>query len=144
MTTGKGNAWITAYLQLLFNATTAANVAQNASSSPIASIYVSLHTAAPGATGTQATSEAAYTSYARVAVVRTSSGWTVSGQTVTPVNPITFPTATGGSETETYFGLGSLASGAGELFYWGPLTPSITVTNGVTPILTTASMAQEQ
>lgn len=41
------------------------------------SLYVSLHTADPGAGGNQTTSECAYTGYARVAVSRTS-GWTVA------------------------------------------------------------------
>lgn len=42
------------------------------------SLYVSLHTADPGATGNQTTNECAYTSYARVAVARTGAAWTVS------------------------------------------------------------------
>jgi len=41
-------------------------------------LYVSLHTASPDAADIQTTSEADYTSYARVAVVRSASGWTVA------------------------------------------------------------------
>src|SRR6202000_2694192 len=96
-------------------------------------------TASPGAGGSQTTSEAAYTGYARVAVARTSSGFTVSGANVTLTSQVNFPAATGGSETETYFSVGTASSGAGEVLYFGPITPSIIVSNGVTPQLTTAT-----
>ena len=39
--------------------------------------YLSLHTGDPGEAGDQTTSEATYTSYARVAVLRTSAGWNI-------------------------------------------------------------------
>lgn len=140
---GKGNTWSADILALIFQAVTAANIAQNASSSPITNIYVSLHTANPGAGGSQTTSEAAYTSYARVGVVRTSSGWALTGQSISPVSNISFPAATGGSETETFFGVGTASSGAGVLLYSGTITPNIVVSNGVTPILTTGSTITE-
>lgn len=41
-------------------------------------LYVSLHTSDPGAGGSQTTNEATYTSYARVAVTRDGTAWTVS------------------------------------------------------------------
>lgn len=141
---GKSNVASNALLNLIFQATTWANVAENASSSPITNIYASLHTANPGAGGNQSTSEAAYSGYARVAVVRTSSGWTTAtSETLSPVAPISFPAATGGAETETYAALGTAASGAGEILYSGPISPTIAVANGVTPILTTATTVSE-
>lgn len=140
---GKGNTWSADILGLLFNATAVANIADNAASSPLTNLYVSLHTANPGAGGSQTTSEAAYTSYARVAVARSGSGWTLSGQTISPVANITFPTATGGSETETFFGIGTASSGAGVLLYSGSISPSIVVTNGIQPVVTTASTIVE-
>jgi len=136
--TGTGSTFANDLLQLLFEGNTIANVAQNASSSPITNIYVSLHTADPTG-GNQSTSEAAYTGYARVGVARSSSGWTVSSNTVVPVSAITFPAATGGSETEAYAGLGSSSSGAGLLFFGGALNTTIAVSNGVTPSLTSGS-----
>lgn len=132
-------------LLLIFNATAIANIADNAATSPITSLYVSLHTADPtttagaGTVNTQNASEAAYTSYARVAVARTSGGWTVSTNTVVPVATISFPAATGGTETETYAGIGKSSSGATLLFFAGAISPTIAVSNGVTPQLTTAS-----
>ena len=140
---GKNNTASAAILALIFNATTWTSVAINATSSPLANLYVSLHTADPTASGSQTSSEVAYTSYARVAVARTSSGWSVSGQTVTPVAAITFPAGTGGSGTATNFGIGSASSGAGSLFYEGTISPSIVTGNGITPQLTTASSISE-
>ncbi len=130
-------------LKLIFNATAIANIADNAAASPLTNIYVSLHTATTAVGGSQTTNEAAYTSYARVAVARTTGGWTVTGASVSPVATISFPAATGGSETETYWAVGTLASGAGKVLYFGTITPTIAVTSGVTPQLTTASAVTE-
>jgi hypothetical protein len=140
----KGNTFINDLLKLIFNATAIANIADNAATSPFTNLYVSLHTANPGAGGSQTTSEAAYTSYARVAVARTTGGWTAaSAQSTSPVATISFPAATGGTETETYFGIGTASSGAGKLLYSGTVTPNISVSSGVTPQLTTATTVTE-
>ena len=142
----KGNTFINDLLKLIFNATAIANIADNASASPLTNLYVSLHTANPAASGNQTTSEAAYTSYARVAVARTSGGWTVTSQTVNPAATISFPQATGGSETETYFMIGTASSGTGKQLYSGQITtPSggIVVSNTVIPELTTSTSVTE-
>lgn len=139
----KSNALENALLLILFNATTFANVAINATASPITDIYASLHTADPGEAGDQTTSESAYTSYARVAVARTSGGWTVTANSVSPVASITFPAGTGGSGTVTHFGVGKSVSGAGVLFYSGTVTPNIVTGSGVTPSLTVATAITE-
>ena len=139
MAGGIGSIFGDDLLKLILNATAIANVADNAASSPLTNLYLSLHTSDPGTSGNQTTNEAAYTSYARVAVARTSGGWTVTGLNAVLTSPITFPTATGGSETETYFGLGSASSGTGKLFGRGTITPGIAVTNTVTPQLTTGT-----
>jgi hypothetical protein len=139
----KSNTFENDWLKLIFNATAIANLADNAASSPLTNLYVSLHTADPGEAGNQSTSEVAYTSYARVAVARTSGGWTVTANSVSPVANIDFPAATGGSGTITYFGVGSASSGSGVLYYSGTVTPSISVSSGVTPRLTTASTITE-
>jgi hypothetical protein len=143
MAGGKSSAFENDWLKLVFNAIGIANIADNAASAPLTSIYVSLHTADPGVGGTQTTSEAAYTSYARVAVARTSAGWTVTGSSVSPAVTISFPTATGGSETETWAVAGTASTGAGKILYRGPITPGIAVSNGVTPQLTTTSALTE-
>jgi hypothetical protein len=139
----KSNAFENSLLKLIFNATAIANLADNAASSPLTSLYVSLHTADPGEAGDQSTSEATYTGYARVAVLRTSGGWTVTNNSVSPVANIDFANCTAGTNTITYFGVGTAASGAGVLYYSGTVSPSISVSSGVTPRLTTASTITE-
>lgn len=126
-------------LDLYFSATTWANYAINASSSPETNIVVSGHTADPGDTGTGTTSELAYTSYARVNVAR-SNGWNAaSSGSVSPAASITFPAGAGGSGTMTHFATGKSGGGATVLGFIGTVTPNIVCGNGVTPSLTTAT-----
>jgi hypothetical protein len=139
----KANQFENDLLLLIFNATAIANIADNASSSPLTNLYVSLHTGDPGEAGSQTTNECAYTSYARVAVARTAGGWTVTANSVSPASAITFPAATGGSETATYFAVGTASSGAGKILYSGTVTPNIVISSGVTPQLTTATAVTE-
>jgi hypothetical protein len=140
---GKSSTFDNDLLKLILNGTAIANIADNAASSPLTNLYVSLHTADPGAGGNQNTSEAAYTSYARQAVSRTSSGFTVSGATATLTSAVIFPAATGGSETETWAAVGTASTGPGKILYRGPITPSLTVSTGVSPQLTTGTALTE-
>ena len=127
-------------LKLIFQNTAWANVGTAGGlqpSSSAGSFYISLHTANPGQTGNQTTSEAAYTNYARVAVARSSGGWTITGSNPTTSEnaaAITFPQSGSGPEVETYFAVG-LQSGAtaGEITWYGALTSSLTVNNLITP-----------
>jgi hypothetical protein len=102
-------------------------------SSAAGSLYLSLHTADPGEVGTQATSEVAYTSYARVGVTRDGAGFTVTANAVALTANQDFPEGTGGSGTAAFWGIGTSASGAGKLLYKGALTPSIVCGTGVIP-----------
>jgi len=86
------------------------------------SFWVSLHTADPGETGAQSTSEATYTGYARVAVSRSFSGWVVSGSDVFNSASVTFPAPTAGSSTIIYWGIGTGSAGTGQLLYRGPIS----------------------
>jgi hypothetical protein len=139
----KSNAYETDLLGLLFNATAIANVADNAAASPLTNLFVSLHTADPGEAGTQTTSEATYTSYARVSVARTAGGWTVAAGSVSPVATISFPACTAGTNTITHFAVGAATSGGSKIFYSGTVTPNISVSVGVTPQLATSSTVTE-
>lgn len=132
---GKSNAWESASQKHLFQNLDVANVgdATGLRGSTVAgSLYISLHTGDPDETGTQATSEATYTSYARVAVARSAAQWPESAGTISNANAITFPTCTGGSNTVTHFGVGTDSSGAGTLLYSGALTASLDVSSGIT------------
>lgn len=129
----KTNSAENSIIDLIFNATAWANVADNAGTSPLTNLYVSLHTSDPGEAGNQTTNECAYTSYARVAVARNSGGWTVSGNQASNTAAVTWPAATGGSETATHFGIGSASSGTGVLYYSGALSSSLAISSGITP-----------
>ncbi len=117
---------------LIWTATAIADIADNDATSPITNIQIGLHTADP-TTGNQTTSESAYTSYARVAVARTTGGWTDTAGVVANDAAITFPACTGGSSTVTHVSNGTASSGAGVLIVAGALTASLAVSNGITP-----------
>lgn len=141
----KSNTFENDWLKLIFNGTAIANLADNAAAAPLTSLYLALHTADPGEAGTQDTSEAAYTGYARVAVARTAGGWTVTANSVSPVAPIEFGEMTGGvGGVATYATIGTAASGVGKVLYRGALTPAITYALGVIPRLKTTSAITEE
>lgn len=128
-----------AILDIIFSASTWTGYAINATSSPETNIPCALHTADPGDTGTQSTSEATYTSYSRPNVAR-STGWNAaSSGSVSPAATIGFPAGTGGSGTVTHFSTGKSGGGASAILFSGTCTPNIVTGNGVTPQLTTAT-----
>lgn len=140
---GKNLGWANDFLELVFNATAIPNIADNAATSPLTNLYISLHTADPGGLGDQTTSEITYTSYARVAVARTSGGFIITSTSVSPASAINFPMGTGGTGVATHFGIGSASTGTGRLLYTGTITPTITCGSGIQPQLTTASTVTE-
>ncbi len=95
--------------------------------SPGASVYVALHTADPTDAGTG--TEASYTNYARVAVT----AWDAPGtsRATQNTNAISFATP-GSSQTVTHIGIwDNGTTGAGNLLFYGALTTSKTLQNGV-------------
>ena len=96
-------------------------------------LYIALHTADPGEAGTQTTSEATYTSYARVTVARTSGGFTVAGNQASNTALVQFPQCTGGTNTITHVSVGTASSGAGQILYSGALTSSLSISSGIQP-----------
>ncbi len=150
MATGKGNTFINDYLKLLLNGTTITGIAVNDTGTPLTNLFLSLHTGTLSATSLQNTTEAAYTGYDRVAVARTTGGFTAaSAQSSALVATASFNPATAGSETETYAmlgtdsGGGSPGSSPGKNLYWGAISPTLAVSAGVTPQLTTATTISE-
>ena len=129
----KANGFENDVLMITFNKTLAAHLGALATSGN-ANVYLALHTADPGETGSQTTSECAYGAYARVAVTRNSdaSGWTVSGNQATNTAVANFPECTSGTETVTHFSIGTVSSGAGQILYKGALTASRSVSAGIT------------
>ena len=111
---------------------------------PLTNVYVALHTADPTDSGAPTASEATYTGYARVAVARTSGGWTcaTSTGTTTAKNAatVTFGACTAGSNTITHASIVSTASGAGVIIASGALSASLAVSAGITPSFATNAL----
>jgi len=130
-------------VKLLFNGTGISNIADNAATSPATVLWLALHSADPGEAGTQTTSEVAYTGYARVSVARTSAGWAVSGNQASLVAAAVFPACTAGSATAGFWSIGTAQTGAGKVLYSGTISPTISISNGVTPQLNAGTNVTE-
>jgi hypothetical protein len=118
------NTTQTNIVKLLFQAVGWANIADNTATSPATVLYISLHNADPGEAGNQGTNETTYTNYARVAVARSSGGFTVSGTSPAVVSnggAVNFPQCGITGDTLTHFGVGLASSGAGTLIGSGPV-----------------------
>ena len=139
----KGDTFENDLLKLIFNGTAIANLADNAATSPLTNLFVALHTADPGETGNQSTNEVSYTGYARATVARTSGGWTITANSVSPTANIDFGACTAGTATATHASVGVAVSGATKLLYSGALSPTISISAGVTPRIPTGSTITE-
>lgn len=134
----------TALLQLYFNNDAVANIGDVGGlqpSSTAGNLYVSLHTADPGEAGNQSTSEATYTGYARVAVARSSAGWTVSGNSVSNTALVQFGLCSAGSSVVTHFAIGTASSGAGSILLSGALSSTLSVNVGIQPQFSAGQLA---
>ena len=130
----KGTTTCNNVLRLIFNATNWANVADNAASSPLTNLFLSLHTADPGVGGSQTTNETSYTNYARVSVARTTAGWTAATTAQTEnVALLQFPQCGATGATVTHVAIGTLTSGAGTILYSGALNSPLSVANLIQP-----------
>jgi hypothetical protein len=131
-------------LQLIFNNVAWADIGNVAGLQPsgvAGNLYVALHTADPGAAGTQATSEISYTGYARVAVARVAGAWAIAGNQVSNNATTQFGEMTAGAGgSVTYFSVGSGSSGATEILASGQLTSPRAVSNGITPLFNAGSL----
>lgn len=104
-------------------------------------LYMHLHTADPGEGGTSSTTEAAYTSYARVTTLRDNTAWTICDADGTPnangsafknAADVVFPECSGVADSESITH-GSICTNSGQILYSGALTASILITNLTTP-----------
>lgn len=93
--------------------------------------YLSLHTASPGVGGSQTTSEATFTSYARQPIARDATGLDVSGAEISNDDLIQFPKCTGGTSDATHFGIGRSLSGAGTLLIFGSLSSTLNIADQI-------------
>lgn len=144
---GKSDAFEYNFLRQVFNGTAITNISATGGTTLI---WAALLTADPGDAGSTA-AEGIGAQYARTSVQRSTSGWSVTSGTsntdasVSPVASITFPQNTSTSTgTYTYFSVyPSSNSTAADMLYGGTISPSINVSQNVTPSLTTASSITE-
>ena len=137
-------------LLLIFNNTDIATVGDatglRGSTTP-GSLYLSLHTSDPGdAVTNPTTTETTYTGYARVAVARSTSGWTVTGNSVSPAADVDFGECTaapGGALSHFAVTGGTTGTGDQLVLYSGTLTPNITMATGVIPRIKSTSTITE-
>lgn len=121
-------------LALIFNATAWTDIAENDNTVPLSNLYISLHTDTPGVGGNQTTNEATYGAYARIAVVRTTSGWEVpAAGSTSNAAIITFDECISSSNSITHVAIGKAGSAAGLVLYAGALTAPRTVSTGIQP-----------
>jgi hypothetical protein len=124
-------------LKLYFQAVDIANIADDTLTTPATKIYLSFHTASPGIAGNQTTNECDYTGHTRVELNRNDTDWTVTNNECKPAAAVNGGPCTGGTNTATHWGIGRSASGAGTLDFFGELSAPISISNGITPQLTT-------
>lgn len=137
-------------LLLIFNNTAIAGIGDGpgilGSATP-GDLYAAMHTTpGPEDTGTAITNETAYTGYLRVAIARASGagGFTVTGSSVSNFDDQTFGECTALPGTDlTHFSFVDTSSGAGEVLYWGTLTPNIAMAIGVKPQLKNTTTVTE-
>ena len=143
----KSNTFENDLMKLIFNNVDIANVGDAGGlrgSASAGSLWWSLHTADPGEAGTAITNETAYTGYARVVAARSTSAFTVTNNSVSPVANVDFGECTSNAGSPlTHFGIVSTSGGAGKLLYSGTLTPNITMAVGVIPRIKTTSTITE-
>lgn len=125
----KGDTTESEIIALIFNKTLPSYLGA-LSSTGDANLYLALHTADPGESGTQSTSEISYGDYARVTVARTAGGWTCSGNQASNTAIVQFAEATSGSATATYVSIG--LSG-GQILYSGQLNAPRAISTGIRP-----------
>ena len=97
-----------------------------------ANFWVALHTADPGEAGTAVTSEAAYGSYARVSVSRTT-GFTITGNQVSNAAQVQFPQSTSAGSGVTHWSVVTTSSGAGQIIMRGALSSAVPTSIGIQP-----------
>ena len=146
---GKGGAFANSMLKLNLQGVGIASIADNTATSPATVLCVALHTADPGAGGTQSSATKRPIPATRASRCRApSAGWVVTGSTANPASALTFPAASSGTETETWFSIaiptgGTTCTGALVIMYRGSITPPLTITGGVSPQLTTGTAINE-
>lgn len=129
----KSNTQETGYLKLLYQNIALANIGDAGGLQPSAtagSFFIALYLSDP--TDADTGTEASYTDYARIAVVRSAVGWTITDNVISNAAIVTFPTNAGVTNTITHIGTRTALAG-GDLVHHGALTAPLVVANGNIP-----------
>lgn len=132
MPSGKSQYFVSKFLNQTFNA---------AAYSFPTTLYAALWTSSLTAASTGSSSgEASYGSYSRVAITANTTNFPTSsaGAAISNGTAVTFPTATSGPQTVTYFALLDAATN-GNILYWGSIT-STTISSGDTAQIVIGSL----
>lgn len=123
-------------IKLLLTRAPIANIADDAVTAPLTSLFLGLHTADPGPAGTQETAAVVYTGSARIAVARLAGNWTITNNVARPAARLEFPEMTGGTESlATWLTIGTSLTGPGKVLLRGRLSPDIQLRLGVIPAI---------
>lgn len=120
---------------LMYRAAAWANVADNAASAPLTSVYLCLHTGdLTAATGLQSENEVAYTNWARKQTSRSATDWAApSGGSLSNATLQQFPQCGVTGATASHVSTGIGASGSTAAWHYGALNSSLAIANGITP-----------
>lgn len=131
----KATAICNSIVGLMYRAAAWANVADNAASSPVTSVYLALHTGnLTAATGAQNENEVAYTDYARKSTSRSATDWAApSGGSTSNATLQQFPACGVTGATASHVSTGVGASGATAVWHFGALNSSLAIALGITP-----------
>lgn len=127
----KTNSFEDEILKLFFQGVAITGIADNDSGAPLTNLYVAACSADPGEAATAESAEIAYTGYARVAVARSTAGWTVTTGSASNAAAVKFPRCNGGSATVTHLAVTDAASGSGRAFYTSAIDSPATITDGI-------------
>jgi len=129
---GKSTAGANNILNLICRAVAWANMADNAAVSPYSNLYIGLHTGSLAVGDDQSVNEATFGAYARLAIARTTGGWSApSGGSLSNAALAQFLECTSGTNLITHVSVGVAASGASLVIWSGALTASRTISSGI-------------
>lgn len=126
----KSNIQETGYLKLTYQNIALANIGDAGGLQPSAvagNFYAALYVSDP--TDADVGTEATFGSYARIPIVRSAGGFTISGADITNAALITFATSTGTPNTITHLAIRTALTG-GDIVHHGQLQTPILVENG--------------
>lgn len=138
----KSTATCNKLLDLVLNGIAWTDIAENDASSPLTSLYLSLHSADPGVGNSQLTNEVAYTNYVRIPISRVAFAGFLAASSGQAVNAALLQFAQCGvtGATATHVAIGTASSGAGNVLYAGALNSSLPIANTIRPQFSAAAL----